>query len=97
MILKIQPCRARCICDAPAPEDGLHRFTECASHVACSAHPATGETLTAAAAFTCLGGKGANQALAAARAGGGIRQAVKNVAQDVTHLELPMGPIIFES
>lgn len=58
--------------------------------------PATGETLTAAA-FTCLGGKGANQALAAARAGGGSRQAVKSVAQDVTHLELPMGPIIFES
>ena len=34
--------------------------------------PAPGETLTATAAFTCLGGKGANQALAAARAGGDV-------------------------
>jgi ribokinase len=34
--------------------------------------PAPGETLTAAAAFTCFGGKGANQALAAARAGGDV-------------------------
>lgn len=34
--------------------------------------PAPGETITATAAFTCLGGKGANQALAAARAGGDV-------------------------
>jgi ribokinase len=34
--------------------------------------PAPGETLTASASFTCLGGKGANQALAAARAGGDV-------------------------
>ena len=34
--------------------------------------PAPGETLTATAAFMCLGGKGANQALAAARAGGDV-------------------------
>ncbi len=34
--------------------------------------PAPGETLTATATFTCLGGKGANQALAAARAGGDV-------------------------
>jgi ribokinase len=34
--------------------------------------PAPGETLTATAAFTCFGGKGANQALAAARAGGDV-------------------------
>ncbi len=32
--------------------------------------PAPSETLAATAAFTCFGGKGANQALAAARAGG---------------------------
>jgi ribokinase len=34
--------------------------------------PAPGETLTASASFTCFGGKGANQALAAARAGGDV-------------------------
>ena len=34
--------------------------------------PTPGETLTATAAFTCFGGKGANQALAAARAGGDV-------------------------
>ena len=34
--------------------------------------PHPGETLTASASFTCLGGKGANQALAAARAGADI-------------------------
>ena len=34
--------------------------------------PAPGETLTATAAFMSLGGKGANQALAAARAGGDV-------------------------
>lgn len=34
--------------------------------------PAPGETLTASGAFTCFGGKGANQALAAARAGGEV-------------------------
>jgi ribokinase len=34
--------------------------------------PAPGETLTASDSFTCLGGKGGNQALAAARAGGDV-------------------------
>lgn len=34
--------------------------------------PVPGETLTATADFTCLGGKGANEALAAARAGGDV-------------------------
>ena len=34
--------------------------------------PVPGETLTATADFTCLGGKGANQALAEAVAGGDI-------------------------
>jgi hypothetical protein len=34
--------------------------------------PGPGETRTATAAFTCQGGKGANQALAAARAGGDV-------------------------
>ena len=34
--------------------------------------PSPGETLTATGAFTCYGGKGANQALAAARAGGSV-------------------------
>ena len=34
--------------------------------------PAPGETLTASGSFICLGGKGANQALAAARAGGDV-------------------------
>lgn len=34
--------------------------------------PAPGETLTASGAFTCFGGKGANQSLAAARAGGDV-------------------------
>jgi len=34
--------------------------------------PAPGETLAASGAFTCFGGKGANQAIAAARAGGEV-------------------------
>jgi ribokinase len=34
--------------------------------------PAPGETLTASSAFMCFGGKGANQAVAAARAGGDV-------------------------
>ena len=34
--------------------------------------PAPGETLTAHSGFTCFGGKGANQAVAAARAGGEV-------------------------
>ena len=34
--------------------------------------PAPGETLTARSGFTCFGGKGANQALAASRAGGAV-------------------------
>jgi ribokinase len=35
--------------------------------------PAPGETLTAREAFSCFGGKGANQAVAACRAGGQVR------------------------
>lgn len=35
--------------------------------------PAPGETLTAGAAYSCFGGKGANQAIAAARAGAEVR------------------------
>ncbi len=35
--------------------------------------PIPGETLTASESFTCFGGKGANQAIAAARAGGSVR------------------------
>jgi ribokinase len=35
--------------------------------------PAPGETLTAESALTCFGGKGANQAVATARAGGNVR------------------------